>query len=83
MTEADFLLKKYSVSLPEAYLKHLTYGLQYISKVLGRNKELINRWLELFKEAVDAGSTIPQDRAWILFHEEYRALSDEKGWVRR
>jgi len=78
----DFLFKKYNVSLPAKYSAHLTQGLQHISKVLGRNRELVNRWLELFRGFVDRGSAIPQERAWIAFHEEYVA-QESGGWARR
>ena len=82
MSNLDFLFKKYNVTLPAKYSVHLTQGLQHISKVLGRNREVVNRWLELFKGFVDQGSAIPQERAWIAFHDEYVATEDGR-WVRR
>ncbi len=82
MADMDFLLKKYNASMPKRYREQMTQGLNHISRVLNRNKELINRWIELFKGFVDQGSAIPQERAWIAFHDEYVAV-ESGDWVRR
>lgn len=82
MSNFDFMLKKYAITFPAKYQEHLTLDLKILSKTLERNKELITFWIDKFKEAVDNGSSIPNELAWIKFNDVYIAL-DDGGWVRR
>ena len=51
----------------------------YLRKIFLGDKEIYDEFLKLYDKYVEEGSAIPEERAWIDFHQLYR-VNEEGEW---
>jgi len=54
---------------------------KYYMKVFYGNEAIYKEFLKFYDQAVEEGSSIPEDVAWVRFREQY--IDTDEGWVRR
>jgi len=65
-----------AVGLPE----HPKERKKALRRIFNKDEKLVNYFIKCYDEALETGSGVPYERAWIMFRERYTE-NEEGEWV--